>query len=252
MHSLPYELLKIIIDEVPNHQDLLRIRLVNTTFRALATPRVFRWFRVCGTAQNASAINEIARHETLAGCIQGIVFPVDHSKKIDLMDSANSFVEFWQHAVQHQVLNTLASHPQSLTEFSLHSDIDVGIVAKIDFSDLHFPALTFISLTGILFNEETHVEDFIVRHKRTLRTLSLQSCNIAIHDPIQGPPRFWSQIYTRFADVLEELMWRPILIGRYAQLDPETGYSYLVQGRVRDEDAEALKLLVARVTSRSG
>lgn len=164
----------------------------------------------------------------------------------------DSFVEFWQHAVQHQVLNTLASHPQSLTEFSLHSDIDVGIVAKIDFSDLHFPALTFISLTGILFNEETHVEDFIVRHKRTLRTLSLQSCNIAIHDPIQGPPRFWSQIYTRFADVLEELMWRPILTGRYAQLDPETGYSYLVQGRVRDEDAEALKLLVARVTSRSG
>ena len=99
MHSLPYELLKIIVDEVPNHQDLLRIRLVNTTFRALATPRVFRWFRVCGTAQNANAINEIARHETLAGCIQGIVFPVDHSKsefhltllrlERDLTDSAS-------------------------------------------------------------------------------------------------------------------------------------------------------------------
>ena len=80
MHSLPYELLKTIVDGVSNHQDLLRIRLVNTTFCALATPRVFRWFCVCGTAQNAIAIKEIARHETLAGYIQGIAFPPDHSK----------------------------------------------------------------------------------------------------------------------------------------------------------------------------
>ena len=151
--------------------------------------------------------------------------------------------------VQRRILGTLASHPQSLTRFSLHSNIDVGVVAKIDFSGLHFPALRFVSLVCILFNEETHVEDFIVRHRRTLRSLWLHSCRIAIHGPGQGPPRFWSEVFTRFADVLEELTGvfvgdgRHRQLNRYTRLYERTGYTYLLDSLVRSEDEEALSKL---------
>ena len=166
----------------------------------------------------------------------------------------DSFVKFWQHAMQRQVFSAFASHPQSLTELILHSDIDVGIVASIDFSQLYFPALTHVSLGGFLFNEETHVEEFIVRQRHTLRRLSVDNCNIAIHDSIHGPPRFWSQIYTRFADALEGLtngVHDTIFRNRYAELNLQSGYSYDVVARIRDEDEEALTMFNARVVSRS-
>ena len=274
MDSLPYELLKMIVDEVPDRKDLRRIRTVNKTFCALATPRVFQRYSVDGTAENATAINEIARRETLAKCIKHIKFSPQlfyspgselyytvlasrgrlnvirqarskerlsawledittafsslhnlaalkslilsffppyltlgdvsdemsrlqrtvlstilqqpslpplttlslfglapfHDPMFDLPSFQNlflslahlditfhheglwrpclrdSFIEFWQNVVQLRIFGTLASHPQSLTELCLHSNIDVGIVARIDFSGLHFPALRFVSL----------------------------------------------------------------------------------------------------------
>ena len=74
MDSLPHEPPKMIVDEVPDHKDLRRIRTVNKTFCALATPRMFQRYGVDGTAENATAINEIARRETLAKCIKHIKF----------------------------------------------------------------------------------------------------------------------------------------------------------------------------------
>ena len=74
MDSLPYELLKMIVDGVPDCKDLCQIRMVNKTFCALATPRVFQRYSVYGTAESATAINEITRRETLAQCIKQINF----------------------------------------------------------------------------------------------------------------------------------------------------------------------------------
>ncbi|ETW80566.1 hypothetical protein HETIRDRAFT_452132 [Heterobasidion irregulare TC 32-1] len=142
------------------------------------------------------------------------------------------------------------------TWFSLHSNIDVGVIAKIDFLGPHFPALRSISLGCILFNEETHVEDFIVRHRRTLRSLWLHSCRIAIHGPGQGPPRFWSEVFTRFADVLEELTGvfvddgRHRQLNRYTRLHERTRYAYLLDSLVRIKDEEALRKIEDEVFSR--
>ena len=74
------------------------------------------------------------------------------------------FIAFWEQVIQLDVLS-LISH--SLTSFVLHSNIDVGIVPRLDFSQVNLPALRSLSLEKILFNEETHIEDFIVRHKKT-------------------------------------------------------------------------------------
>ncbi|ETW76770.1 hypothetical protein HETIRDRAFT_430094 [Heterobasidion irregulare TC 32-1] len=109
-------------------------------------------------------------------------------------DLRSSFVHFWEYTMQLRVLSALAS------------DLDVGVVHRVNFSELDFPALAFLSLQMILFNEETHVSDFIVRHKLTLKSLHLTQCHIASYSVLEGPPQVWSQMWTRFADELEALI----------------------------------------------
>lgn len=112
------------------------------------------------------------------------------------------FVKFWEQAIQHRMLSSLSP---SLTSLTLHSDIDVGVVPRLDFSQANFLVLECLSLKRILFNDDTHVEDFIVRHKGTLRKMWLTKCRIAIEDLEQGAPRQWSHIWTRFARELRAL-----------------------------------------------
>ena len=124
-----------------------------------------------------------------------------------------SFVKFWEEAIQTRMLGS-CSH--SLTTLRLQGQADVGVVPKLDFSQANFPALEALSLQKILFNEETHVEDFIVRHPGTLRKLWLADCAIAVEDWDQGAPRQWSHIWKRFAWELKGLV---LLIVRFDPLD---------------------------------
>ena len=140
--------------------------------------------------------------------------------------------------MQLRVLSPLASFSRSLTSFTLHSDLDVGVVPRVDFSQLDFPALASLSLQMILFNEETHVSDFIVRHKHTLKSLHLAQCHIASYGLLESPPQVWSQIWTHFADELEALVQLSVEPGHnvnqvrphhssYVHLDERVGHSYM-------------------------
>ncbi|ETW76786.1 hypothetical protein HETIRDRAFT_106182 [Heterobasidion irregulare TC 32-1] len=101
--------------------------------------------------------------------------------------SRNAYIRFWEQGIQHSVLGSL-SH--SLTSFILHSDVDVGIVPRLDFSQATFPVLEFLWLGRILFNAVTHVEDFILQLRlKTRRT----------------KPRQWSHIWDYFAEELKAL-----------------------------------------------
>ena len=59
------------------------------------------------------------------------------------------------------------------------------------------------SLERTLFN--THVKDFIDRHKRTLKALHLPEGRMAV-DKEELPPHLWLEICTRFAHELEALV----------------------------------------------
>ena len=153
-------------------------------------------------------------------------------------DLRPSFVYFWEHTMRLRVLSPLASFSRSLTSFTLHSDLDVGVVPRVDFSQLDFPELASLSLQMILFNEETHVSDFIVRHKHTLRSLHLAQCHIASYGLLESPPQVWSQIWTHFADELEALVQLSVEPGHnanqvrphhssYVHLDERVGHSYM-------------------------
>ena len=105
-----------------------------------------------------------------------------------------------------------------------------------------------------------NVEDFVVRHGGTLKTLKLQLCKIAVHDPEQGPTRFWSQIWHRFSvkmGALKKLNVKHFYrrnserMLKYVYLDEGHGYNDLFDAVPGEElDKPALKALDGLLDSR--
>ncbi|ETW80359.1 hypothetical protein HETIRDRAFT_409859 [Heterobasidion irregulare TC 32-1] len=113
------------------------------------------------------------------------------------------FVKFWEKAIQDRMLGSL-SH--SLTTLMLQGQVDVGVMPRLDFSQVKFPALEALSLQKILFNEETRIENFIVRHNGTLRRLWLAGCAIVVEDLDEVAARQWSHIWKHFAQEMKGLV----------------------------------------------
>ena len=170
------------------------------------------------------------------------------------------FIKFWEETFQHRMLGSV-SH--SLTSLKLSSSSFVGVVPRLDFSQVNFPALELLSLKRILFNMDTHIEDFIVRHKGTLRTLWLMDCKIAIlgsFEEPEGAPHRWSHIWARFAKELGALVDFDMLSGyrysarpiHYARIWP--GYWNVAVAwylHYMDEGEPALEALRQLVRSRA-
>ena len=406
MDSLPYELLKAIVDRVSRRKDVLGIRTLNKTLCAVATARIFRRVNVMCTLKSATGFGDIlerdiAQHVEVITFTDGIDFftdgqfvrsywcdrdlmlsvqtqtqirlekireanalrvekslvssfarilefprlktlklsfsmvydpPVDrmplqwtilsaissqsplphlssfeiqglmafHSTHYELPSFArllssvtrlhiapdlgplqdsrfrDPFIAFWEQVIQ---LDVLSSVSHSLTSFALHSNIDVGIVPRLDFSQVNLPALRSLSLEKILFNEETHIEDFIVRHKKTMKKLWFTECRIAVDNVEGDAPRQWSQIWEHFEgelkalvllDVRSELHYDSsddsIIIGYsdgpddtvnqhvnhaipmdYVQQDVDAGYSYTPIDMYLFRDKQALEKLQVMV-----
>lgn len=57
-----------------------------------------------------------------------------------------------------------------------------------------------------MLNEQRLVEDFIIRHGRTLQHLTLDTCPIHIGGVQGAPPRTWSNVLMRFTEKLTVLL----------------------------------------------
>ncbi|ETW76799.1 hypothetical protein HETIRDRAFT_422180 [Heterobasidion irregulare TC 32-1] len=95
----------------------------------------------------------------------------------------NSYVKFWNEAIQDHMLGSL-SH--NLATLRLQGQTFVGHIPGPDLSRVNFPALETLSLQKFLFYEGTGVEEFIVRRRKTLRGLWLADCAIAIENLGEG------------------------------------------------------------------
>ncbi|KAF8122905.1 hypothetical protein EV363DRAFT_1358616 [Boletus edulis] len=91
-----------------------------------------------------------------------------------------------------------------------------------------YPALETLVLENIVFDHTPSadgIEEFIVRHKASLRRLELHACSSYVPS-ISTPIRRWSTIWKRFEEELESL--RKIVMGNvhqgYALLDGASGY----------------------------
>ena len=161
----------------------------------------------------------------------------------------------------HEFLNLFSA---TLTSFTLHSGTDVGAHTPVNFSGLELLALKSVSLKRILFDEDTGVEDFITRHKSTLKALHLVECRITVDIVTKEPSRRWSQIWTHFIEELQTLAALDVQPERdeedttlerssYVRLIEGTGYLYdaLKEPVLGEEDdRQALETFAKLVRSR--
>lgn len=110
---------------------------------------------------------------------------------------------FWSEMIPERFLEPMQP---TLTTLSLFTDQPVGQFPAVDLSWLRFPHLRKLSLNGFMFNEQRLIEDFIVRHGRTLTHLTLDTCPIHIGGAQGAPPRPWSAILSRFTSKLSTLL----------------------------------------------
>ncbi|THH18651.1 hypothetical protein EW146_g2381 [Bondarzewia mesenterica] len=190
----------------------------------------------------------------------------------------DDIIEFWEKAISHRILappaDSLAgSFAKSLTSLTIHSDKDVGFTPRIVFSGLTYPLLTSLSLQYIFFDDHNDintsasigVEDFIVRHRSTLTDLELIFCRILVLDDEGTSGRFWSQIWSHFANELKVLVNLHVLevmdlvsvlynrdrILRYARLVQWGGYMPIYEPMAGEaNDGPALQALQEVVATR--
>ena len=115
---------------------------------------------------------------------------------------------FWKQVVEQNVLLP-AVNLESLTMNS-----NLRIAPPIEFNLFAYPYLTALSLRNIVWRDAPEsttgrmalpgVENFVVRHGKTLKQLELRSCVIGT---LRGTPRrSWATVWTRLTNELTELV----------------------------------------------
>jgi hypothetical protein len=135
-----------------------------------------------------------------------------------------------------------------------------------------YPRLAALLLTEIVWEDGTigqgdivtpsPLEDFIVRHRKTLKKLELHNCTINVKDYGRRPPVcYWADVYKRLANALTELVELkvynfevPYLSSTGPSARPLLPLPYYDLKRLEgmERDAEALKEFEAVVKNRDG
>ncbi|KAI0265084.1 hypothetical protein BC834DRAFT_970283 [Gloeopeniophorella convolvens] len=155
-----------------------------------------------------------------------------------------------------------ASTSGSLKDLTLMSDQDIsGMGLPIFPAGLQYPTLDTLFLRNILFNAYSGVEDFIVRHGKSLKSLSLDTCQMTVEDDAETRDLNWAQVWRRWSEVLTELTHLGVRFDRqdkdgrilsYAYNNVGYGWIPLFDelGPAEEEDGPALKEFRAKVKAR--
>jgi hypothetical protein len=207
-------------------------------------------------SKSASSFDEAPIASWLAPSLRHLSISVPQ-RGVEGTENWESRTLFWRQFVVPRVLQS-AVNLESLTiirDRARDSDTqDLGISQD---GLPTYPRLAALSLRNIVWEEgavgEGNVvappplEDFIVRHRKTLKKLELRDCSIGIG--IRSPLRcFWEDIFKRLAAALTELVELEVKFKfeRYASLlagrgfnDPSDHIFYI--GMMADQDAPALE-----------
>lgn len=124
--------------------------------------------------------------------------------------------QFWKQVVLRRILQP-AVNLESLAISQCGSIVESHYFDVSQAQLATYPRLTALSLTEIIWEDGTNgqggiatpcsVEDFIVRHSKTLKKLKLYHCTIMVKDYGRQPPvSYWADIYKRLANALTELV----------------------------------------------
>ncbi|KAG1752116.1 hypothetical protein EDB19DRAFT_1672037 [Suillus lakei] len=155
--------------------------------------------------------------------------------------SASSNVNGSLGALLHPSNPTLKSIVLRSPQGAYHS-----ITARL--SSFYYPSLESLALENIVFDHTPYsdgVEEFVLRHKDTLRRLELQSCACYVPDS-STDVRQWSTIWQRWAAELTSLTELVVNNGehRYVLRDANRGYipHEQVSALVYEEDSSSLQV----------
>lgn len=149
--------------------------------------------------------------------LSSIKIVTQNRKDLDFNPSAYAdFDFFWRKAFGRDFL---APAQKTLQSLSIHSPDEVPFVPCTGpyFINepkppvLFFPQLTFLSLKGIVFNNtnyEIHIDEFILKHRATLKELRLESCAIDWRERSKNDTRKvrWSTIWKSLRNEMEILV----------------------------------------------
>lgn len=96
----------------------------------------------------------------------------------------------------------------SITSLNLSSD-HLARISSPDWLDFLFPNLTSLSVCNVLWGDtidgRAGLEDIILRHSTTLRTLILTDCPFFFNDRTQGVPPTWASSFRRIEEQMTRL-----------------------------------------------
>ncbi|KAH9161292.1 hypothetical protein EDB89DRAFT_2080743 [Lactarius sanguifluus] len=169
--------------------------------------------------------------------------------------------DFWGDIIGPRVLLPAAN----LESLSMSCNIEPGSLIRLNLSSITFPRLTSLSLSNFAWDDVrcdpevvvSQVEDFIVRHGRTLQKLELHNCMIFIPLYRPTPVRSWAAVWNRFADELSKLVDLVVEYNfnqQYVYFVPLFGFdeelAFILRGT--EQDSPALEALVTIVKERKG
>lgn len=140
--------------------------------------------------------------ETMLSNVKHLSYTV-HGLRFTARRGEDMWSWFWSEMLPERLLEPAQS---SLTSLKLMSDQPIGHFPTVDLSWLRFPRLTTLTVSGFMFSEQCLMEDFIVHHAPSLRTLTLDTCPIHIGGTDGAPLRPWSVVYQRFGDRLTQML----------------------------------------------
>ncbi|KAJ7591644.1 hypothetical protein C8J56DRAFT_936078 [Mycena floridula] len=126
---------------------------------------------------------------------------------IDDIVYGDRLTHFWKT----NILGNVLEQNQQLQSLNLTSPE----LVRLSWDNITFPHLTDLSLTMMRLGCKGTAEDFILRHKSTLRRLQLTKCGI-YHTPADPPPRFWSDVWEGLAEEMNQLVCLTADKGLYA------------------------------------
>ncbi|KAI0036199.1 hypothetical protein K488DRAFT_82308 [Vararia minispora EC-137] len=217
------------------------------------------------TIENLLALNN-PHWSLMAPLLSGL-----HSLKIHVLadDTDCSFDSDELHEFYDALSSVVLAACTSLRHLSLSGTRMVGVLPRIDFRMVNCPHLTMLSLKSMILSWDEDgtfcsAEDFIVRHAGTLESLKLIGCGMAMLIGDDAPVRFWSPVWTRFAETLTALTkleikfdapWDPPEDGTDGEVRyflEDSKYGFIQHGDVegKEDDIPAFEALKAVVDSR--
>ncbi|TFK86948.1 hypothetical protein K466DRAFT_132381 [Polyporus arcularius HHB13444] len=176
----------VVIQSLVRNTDLPHIRTL--TLRNLI-PFPFAWYEEAGFARLLENVEHLS---VSAHGMNNLHAPGQNTEQL--------WEWMWQEIVP---IRLLVPPQRQLTSLSITSDQPVE---RVDLSGLFYPALQHLALGGVTFSFARRIEDFVVRHRRTLMSLTLDSCPMHIAGGLGPPDRTWAEVCDRFNEELQVLI----------------------------------------------